>query len=428
MALSISDMAAIPPVIRGEFTYRDVLLVDVGGELKRHPRASEAELKALLNGKNVARDQVGHWWEAQLIHYGLQRSKQKDTAKVRLSQALAQGQLKTQPPHLADMEAQMKKEYAAAVRKAAKSSTAAVTKGVKRGRDEETESSSKRTKVSVRVGDVSIDIDHGGAVSTKKQKKTDSTTKTTAAPKEATASSAAKASSSVPATPKASKQKQQQLDKSPFSNTNVFQRSTSNPKPSPAVKPKAAPVQKEPKVKKEPTAPSRTPVRPKPPVKHEGYLFDENAMDTRVDMPPEKWEITGVYSVHCPQITEQLPDQEPNLRLFIEVNVELGITWGGFELAMKSGVIKMDEIDFHRKLTFGWRARDSWDDTLRFGKKCFGEIEFDGMGGVRGVFHSMFNEPCEFTAKRRPGPRWSGKSVYKYEQEWDAFPKEAYSR
>ncbi|KAF2207565.1 hypothetical protein CERZMDRAFT_102247 [Cercospora zeae-maydis SCOH1-5] len=418
-------MAAHPPVVRGEFVYRDVLLVDVGGELKRHPRASEAELKALLNGKNVAKDQVGHWWEAQLIHYGLQRSKQKDTAKVRLSQALAQGKLKTQPPHLADMEAQMKKEYAAAVRKAAKLSTPAVNKGAKRGREEESKSSSQRTKVSVRVGDVSVDIDHGDVVPAKKQKKTVSSTKATAAPKKAIASSATKASSKIPATPKASKQQQQQLEKSSFSNDNVFQRSGSNPKPSPAVKPKAAP---EPKVKREPAASSQAPARPKPSVKREGYLFDENAMDTRVDMPPEKWEITGVYSVYCPQITEQLPEEEQNLRLFIEVNVESGITWGGFELVMKSGVIKMDEVDFNRRLSFGWRAKDSWDDTLRFGKKCFGEIEFDGMGGVRGVFHSMFNEPCEFTGKRRPGPRWSGKSVYKYEQEWNDFPKQAYGR
>ncbi|PIB03396.1 hypothetical protein CB0940_12266 [Cercospora beticola] len=422
-------MAAIPPVVRGEFLYRDVLLVDVGGELKRHPRASESELKALLNGKNVAKDQVGHRWEAQLIHYGLQRSKQKDTAKIRLSQALAQGKLKTQPPHLADMEAQMKKEYAAAVRKATKSNSTPSGKATKRGREEEMESSSKRTKVSVRVGDVSIDIDHGDAVATKKQKKTDSTTKTTkavAAPKKVAATNAIKASSSVPATPKTS---EKPLGKASFSNDNPFQSSASDSRPTPATKSKAAPVKKEAKVKSEPAAPKATPMRPaSSTVKHEGYLFDENAMDTRVDMPPEKWEITGVYSIHCPQITEQLPNEEPNLRLFIEVNVESGITWGGFELAMKSGVVKMDEIDFNRKLTFGWRARDSWDNTLRFGKKCFGEIEFDGKGGVYGVFHSMFNEPCEFTGKRRPGPRWSGKSVYKYEQEWDAFPKEAYGR
>lgn len=99
--------AAVPPVTRGEFLYRDILLVDCGGDLKRHARAPESEIKRLLNGKDV-KDQVGHWCEAQLIHYGLQRSKDKNTAKVRLQQALNQGKLKSQPPHLADMEGQMK--------------------------------------------------------------------------------------------------------------------------------------------------------------------------------------------------------------------------------------------------------------------------------------------------------------------------------
>lgn len=51
---------SIPPVVRGEFVYRDALFVDVGGEGKRHTRAYESELKDLLNGK-ASKDQVAHW-------------------------------------------------------------------------------------------------------------------------------------------------------------------------------------------------------------------------------------------------------------------------------------------------------------------------------------------------------------------------------
>jgi hypothetical protein len=76
-----------PPIIRGEFVYHNVLLVDAGGDLKRHPRASLGDIKTLLDGK-TPKDQVAHFYEAQLIHYGLQRSKDKNTAKVRLQQAL----------------------------------------------------------------------------------------------------------------------------------------------------------------------------------------------------------------------------------------------------------------------------------------------------------------------------------------------------
>ena len=38
-----------PPIIRGEFVYHNVLLVDAGGDLKRHPRASLGDIKTLLD-------------------------------------------------------------------------------------------------------------------------------------------------------------------------------------------------------------------------------------------------------------------------------------------------------------------------------------------------------------------------------------------
>ena len=162
---------AVPPIVRGEFLYRDALLVDVGGEGRRHPRASETELKNLLNGK-APKDQVAHWYEAQLIHYGLQRSKEKNTAKVRLQQAISQGKLKV-PAHLSDMETQMKKDYASAVRKAKAQSKSGAEKSTptaqKRKNDEETAESSKRTKISMNVGDISINIEQGSSESAKKK-------------------------------------------------------------------------------------------------------------------------------------------------------------------------------------------------------------------------------------------------------------------
>ena len=79
--------ASVPPAVRGEFAYRDTLFVDVGGEGKRHPRAPESELKNLLNGK-APKDEVAHWYEAQLIHYGLQRSKGKIPPKSVFSKRL----------------------------------------------------------------------------------------------------------------------------------------------------------------------------------------------------------------------------------------------------------------------------------------------------------------------------------------------------
>lgn len=176
MCICTNMDVSVPPVVRGEFVYRDSLFVDVGGDLKRHPRASEAEIKTNLDGK-APKDQVGHWYEAQLIHYGLQRSKEKNTAKVRLQQALSQRKLKV-PPHIVDMEAQMKKDYAAAVRKAKTQAKAALSDGKsavvskKRKNEEEGAESSKKTKISVSVGGISIDIEHAAQASAKKKAST----------------------------------------------------------------------------------------------------------------------------------------------------------------------------------------------------------------------------------------------------------------
>ena len=168
--------ASVPFVVRGEFIYHDTLIVDVGGALKRHARASPSELKLYLDGK-APKDQVAHWYEAQLIHYGLQRSKDKNTAKVRLQQALSQKRL-TVPPHVLEMEAQMKKDYAAGIKRSRNAASKVAKVGVvdsplpggkkRKQSDADTEATtatSKRTKITMKVGDIEVSIDHdsGGA-------------------------------------------------------------------------------------------------------------------------------------------------------------------------------------------------------------------------------------------------------------------------
>jgi hypothetical protein len=165
--------AAAPFIICGEFVYHDALFVDVGGALKRHARAPPSDLKIYLDGK-APKDQVAHFYEAQLIHYGLQRSRDKNTAKVRLQQALSQKKLVV-PPHIVEMEAQMKKDYAASIRKA-RNTASQDSKGVevddwltpvKKRKQSDTFSESAaaaskktKTKITMKVGDAEVSIDH----------------------------------------------------------------------------------------------------------------------------------------------------------------------------------------------------------------------------------------------------------------------------
>ena len=96
-------MAFAQPAVKDNFLYNGDLFVDVGN-LNRHKRASVAEITEVLrpdlkNVKNAAavKDPVGHWYEAQLIHYGLPPSKDKARAKMRLLENLNQSKL-TVPP------------------------------------------------------------------------------------------------------------------------------------------------------------------------------------------------------------------------------------------------------------------------------------------------------------------------------------------
>jgi hypothetical protein len=162
-----------PFIVRGEFVYHDALFVDVGGALKRHARASPSELKTFVDGK-APNDRVAHFYEAQLIHYGLQRSRDKNTASVRLQQALSQKKLVV-PPHIVELEAQMRKDYAASIRKAKNIASQVhkedrvdgrLTPGRKRKQSDTYPDSvaaankKTKTKITMKVGDVEVSIDH----------------------------------------------------------------------------------------------------------------------------------------------------------------------------------------------------------------------------------------------------------------------------
>ncbi|KAK0276848.1 hypothetical protein LTR35_010242 [Friedmanniomyces endolithicus] len=262
----------MPYITRGEFVYRDILVVDVGSEGKRHPRAAETELKTLLSGKTQQKDQVAHWYEAQLIHYGLQRSKDKNTAK-------------------------MKKDYAAAVRKAKKAyagksaDDASPKPTKKRKMDEPAPESSKRSKISLSFGGIAIDIEHDGHGQAKATSVKNTKLAVAKAPKKMLASSldsdADTAAASRPA--KATKPKAAPKQQSTNSPPEV---SAAKPKPSvstSASKPKspAATVKAETKSKAQPKIKSENNVKLESKAKAEPKTKAERKVKPEPGMKPE---------------------------------------------------------------------------------------------------------------------------------------------
>jgi hypothetical protein len=135
-----------PPAHRGDFLYSSILYADPGGH--HHARASVAELAALLcpEAPNLYRkgrkpefatpvkDQLWYFCSAQLIHYGLPVTKDKNAAKVRLLNAMNQFKpevtvwvLKLESELRAEWEAEnrkLKKGGSVVSKKATKSSVA----------------------------------------------------------------------------------------------------------------------------------------------------------------------------------------------------------------------------------------------------------------------------------------------------------------
>lgn len=243
----------------------------------------------LLDGK-APKDQVAHWYEAQLIHYGLQRSKGKNTAKVRLQQALSQRKL-TVSAHIVEIEVQMKKKYAASIKKARSAADRAARVGsedsvVSAARKRKQSKAdpelgivaSKKTKITMKVGDLEVSIEHDlpGTTSTGTSReiakgKTFSSDSTMASP--LTKGKAANTPASTrkpPKTPQSRRTLHQNLQSpSVPAFTPSVTPTLSVISPSRVSTPQQTRVKAEPKVKKEPTAGYSSSSRAPPKIKAE---------------------------------------------------------------------------------------------------------------------------------------------------------------
>lgn len=359
----------------------------------------------------------------------------------------------------------MKKEYASAVRKAraqsrsstAKDEGAVVAKAAKKRKNDEAEDeSSKRTKVSMNVGGISINIEQDSQQSSKKKqaarktsteasmkssKSTDQTTKAKAGstkktkdaaerPTTATAGKTkAMTATSTPAKQTEEKPKATPKKSQPKAKAEPNAKAPPKDKPEPGAKAKAkakaepkvkaeGKFKAEPKVKKEANAAASPKAKKEFAVKNEPIEIEEQDQDS-----PRA--VTGIYNVYSEQLEEQYEKDADNLRLSLCVDGDT--IWGSFQFVSKTGVIRIDGIEANLQMSFGWRSRDEYEG-LRFGRGCYGEIGLFGQGQVRGTIFNMFPEPVHFAGRRRPGPPWCGRCADSFRTEWDGFVAEAYGR
>jgi hypothetical protein len=478
MQSSSTNMAAAE-VRNGDFIYRDTLFVDLGPN-KCHPRASAQDLKDLLLPKSgsAPKDQVAHWYEAQLIHYGLPRSKDKNTAKVRLTNALASKALAL-PKEIVAMEGEMKKQYASALRRAKSGGGGAAVAASKSGTTvvgskakKVTTTNTSKTTVELEVDGMKITIDRealsaaaktktttgkstaskGGITKAKGAKTSDSKPKAATAAKTvpAKATAAGKSSSGKPAASalppsrprsEAPKQTARRGNHSGYSVTDRPIPSSSPEKTIGAAAPK--PRAKQTARRGKGSDPShrtdrdlRAASSPSQTYDHTPYSFQHDVdMD---DAPPsydsidfnqqressstpEEFAISGTYffprhSVQPFSLTLQVDERSRRL-------------WGSFHIGSKEGVLCMDDISgiaSGEAVSFGWRSEDQDDGFMKFGRGCDGTMEFDGEGWIRGQFHGlMYGEDVEFGGNL---VNEEGLDVREMKHIWDEFPRKAYGR
>ncbi len=196
-------MSLASAVTRDGWSYSGELHVEASNN--RHRRATLPELKAVFDGSDGAKDRPAHWYEAQLIHYGLPPSKTKGTAKMRLFDAVSQGNLAV-PSHILKTENELKKEWAKREREAKqalKKPTATAAKTSKKRKAEDghagvASGTNVNINISVSVGaQGNVQVVNAGPAS-KKAKTGSTATKSTV-----TKSAAAKATATKATTSKA---------------------------------------------------------------------------------------------------------------------------------------------------------------------------------------------------------------------------------
>ena len=437
-------MSFAPPVSRDGFHYNGDLYVEVGN-LNRHKRASIPEITALLRPDlkkskvTPNKDAVGHWYEAQLIHYGLPPSKDKARAKMRLLEALNNSSLVV-PAGIIKLEQSLRKEFDAAERKAKASYKVGMANAT-----ENLGSSRKRKQpdattvnVNINLGALSgmqLGLGPNGTFSTgtfpqvqgpptpKKARKTAANPSTQKVTESQARSSPQNAKRSV--VNAKTTMKESLVQKKPFSTLQTARKSAPGPKKEIAVK-KEHGVKKEPAIKKE-SIKKETALKKEPPFKKEPAIKKESSIkkEPGADNQPSLGLINGYYDISCPYLESQFPHDTDSFSLIL--CLETPRVWGSYDLGQFRGILHLPQRPFEPSSTplqFHWRGRELGEGEMSFGHDCFGEMAFLGNGRIAGMLN-VFGV-CEFTGVRRPGPTTAPRPAISMREEWEGYNEDAY--
>ncbi|KAI1471047.1 uncharacterized protein F4812DRAFT_164585 [Daldinia caldariorum] len=470
-------MSLAPPVSKDGFSYAGDIFAEASGH-NRHRRATVAELRDHFQ-RGSEKDHPAHWFEAQLIHYGLQVSKTKAVARMRLFDAVNGGNLAV-PAHIQRLEADLKKEWIKKEREAKKalkdtaapSSPAPKTPATARGKRK---AESANIDFTVSVGDINVTV--SASQSAKKVKSSSSKSATTTAtvqkaePKPRTprklTTAAAPATKTTASRSTASKTTVSKTTVSKTTTTTTKatgsastarrggisqgpSRASTTPAPAPAPRPlgprsarRGGAWAGRGRGTATATAPpyhhSSASPTPSSPVKNEysddddngynGYTGSVKREDNNDDgNDGEELKPLGLLNGRYELTSEMVASEWGHTDLSLVFTLSGTELWGLFDLGVVSGVMRVRERPWqssNRALRFTWRGREL-EGPIMYGDGHGGWLRFLGGGRVEGELDFM---GITFEGRRAAGQGMRSEvHIGRMKAEWEGYCEEEYER
>ncbi|KAI1210294.1 uncharacterized protein F4807DRAFT_59781 [Annulohypoxylon truncatum] len=444
-------MSLAPASSKDGFSYAGDLFVEASGH-NRHRRATIPELKDHFKSGSD-KDHPAHWFEAQCIHYGLQPSKTKAVARMRLFDAVNGGKLAV-PSHIKKLESELKKEWTKNEReakKAIKDTSLSAAKSTKR------KAAADSVDLTLNVGGINITVSANSAA-----KKSKTTTKATSAPKtskttttpktatpKATPSSTAKSKAKAPASSqkKASSAVSSSAPalstptargRTPGGRGGIHQgpgrSSVPAPSPSPAPPRRTQPAFARCSRGRGQGSSFNTSQR----MGHNdglvylssdddysgyggGSVKDEDEDEDADELKPLGL-LNGRYTLSSDE------DMAYGYDLSLVLTLNGSQLWGSFDLGIVRGVLRLENRPYmssYESLDFNWRGRQDDAGKISFGDNNWGWIKFLGDGKITG-FLSGYDIP--FTGQRMPGQGTRSEiDAATMRAEWNCYTYELYT-
>ncbi|KAI1132529.1 hypothetical protein F5Y10DRAFT_230788 [Nemania abortiva] len=465
-------MSLAPAVTKDGFSFAGDLYAEASGH-NRHRRAAIPELKEHFKSGSD-KDHPAHWFEAQLIHYGLQPSKTKSVARMRLFDAVNSGKLAV-PAHIKKLETDLKKEWTKNEREAKKAvktpaSTSATTSSASASKKRKADSSNVDMTISVGGINISVSANNASTSSSAAKKAKTSTAATASSKAEKSTPKPKKAAAPKPAKD-APKPKAATASKAKPTTPARPSKKAASTAPSSSAATSATPAKKQTarrggisqgpsrgSTSKTETATNRPPLagrvarrsgafaargripssssfaanddydEPPPPYQeydHGGY-DDSDGHDDSEPPPPSQslGLLNGRYDIFSNEVNSQWGDDDFDLVLTLSGR-EL---WGKFDLGIVSGILHFSERPWqssYDRVPFTWRGEER-EGQIWYGNNNRGWITFLGDGRIEGELDYM---SLDFSGERISGQGTrSGVDAQTMRREWDGYSEQEYER